>query len=200
MYTLIGSPKTRAFRVLWALEELGLPYEIEHAFPHSEQARAANPSGKVPALSVDGEVIIDSVAIVQYLADKHGGLGHPAGSLERARQDSFTQFVCDEIDGTCWVAAKHSFVMPEELRQKEAVRPALAWDIARAMAALEARVGDSEWLGGDRFSVPDLLLGHCAGWMRVCGFDAPTGKTAALLERIAARPALQRAMAIREAS
>ncbi|MGB0867727.1 MAG: glutathione S-transferase family protein [Granulosicoccaceae bacterium] len=200
MYTLIGSPKTRAFRVLWAMEELGLSYDINDALPQSEEIRAVNPSGKVPALAVDGEVIIDSVAIVQYLADKHGGLSYPAGTLERARQDSFTQLICDELDGTCWVLAKHSFVMPKELRQKEAVLPAAQWDMRRALTTLESRLVDSEWLCGDTFTVPDLLLAHCSNWMAVCGFDAPTGKTAALIERIKARPAYLRSMEIREST
>ena len=50
MYKLIGSPKTRAIRVLWMLEELGADYEIDPATPHSETVFAINPSGKVPAL------------------------------------------------------------------------------------------------------------------------------------------------------
>jgi len=46
VYTLIGNPKNRSFRVLWALEELGQPYSLEPAHPQSDGMRAANPSGK----------------------------------------------------------------------------------------------------------------------------------------------------------
>lgn len=200
MYTLIGSPKSRAFRVLWALEELGLSYEIKAVPPHSDEILAINPSGKLPALVVDGEAIIDSVAIIQYLADKHGGLTHSAGTIVRARQDSFTQLISDELDGCCWTMAKHSFVMPEELRQKDAVRPALLWDMNRNLKALESRLGDSQWLTGHTFTIPDMLLAHCSSWMSVCGFDTPTGKTAELIERIKARPAYIRSLEIREAN
>ena len=57
MYKVIGFPKTRAFRVLWMLEELGLDYDVDPVKPRSEEAKAYNPSGKVPVLLVDGEAI-----------------------------------------------------------------------------------------------------------------------------------------------
>lgn len=200
MYTLIGNPQTRAFRVLWALEEMGLPYQLMPAGPHSQEIKTYNPSGKVPALLVDEDVIVDSVAIIQYLADKHGVLTHPAGTLARARQDSFTQMICDDFDGTCWTMAKHSFVLPEELRNKSAIKPGAQWDITRAAQSLEGRLSDSTWLTGDTFTIPDLLLTHCSNWMNACGLGSLTGKSAALVERAKARAAYGRAMDIRTAS
>ncbi|MFA9474938.1 MAG: glutathione S-transferase N-terminal domain-containing protein, partial [Filomicrobium sp.] len=65
MYKLIGYPKTRAFRVLWMLEEIGAEYEIDPVMPRSEECKAINPSGKVPVLQVGEDNIIDSVAICQ---------------------------------------------------------------------------------------------------------------------------------------
>ncbi|MFK7861082.1 MAG: glutathione S-transferase family protein [Granulosicoccus sp.] len=200
MYTLIGSPKSRAFRVLWTLEELGVSYKMAAVAPHSKEILAVNPSGKLPALLVGDEAIIDSVAIMQFLADKHGSLTHPAGTLPRACQDSFTQLFCDELDGTCWAMAKHTFVMPEELRQKAAIRPAIDWDIQRALKTLEARIGEGEWLTGDSFTVADMLLVHCSNWMNMCGLEAPSGKSAELIERAKARPAYLRSLEIRDGS
>ena len=92
MYKLIGTPKTRAIRVLWMLEELGAEYTLDPVAPRSDEARAYNPSGKVPMLQVGDDVIIDSVAICQYLADVHGKFTAQAGTIERALQDSWTQF------------------------------------------------------------------------------------------------------------
>ena len=117
-YTLIGTPNNRAFRVLWALEEMSLPYHLEVAQPHSSTIKTINPSGKVPALidhAAGEQAIFDSVAIVQYLADSNQQLTFDAGTIERAQQDSFTQFACDELDGSLWVLAKHAFVWPEEM-------------------------------------------------------------------------------------
>ena len=107
MYKLLGSKKSRAFRVLWALEEMGLEYEHIGAAARSDEVRAYNASGKVPVLLVGYHVLTDSVAIIQFLADKHGKLTFPAGSIELARQDGLTQFACDEMDGTLWTAARN---------------------------------------------------------------------------------------------
>ena len=116
MYRVIGTAKSRAFRVLWMLEELGQAYEVEPAMPQSDDIRRYNPLGKVPAL-VDGDAVLtDSVAIMTYLADKHGAMTAPAGTPERARQDAMTLWLVDEMDALLWTAAKHSFVLPEKLR------------------------------------------------------------------------------------
>ena len=72
MYTVIGGTKSRAFRVMWMLEELSQPYALNPAAPRSEEARKYNPSGKIPAIVDGDEVLTDSLAIMTYLADKHG--------------------------------------------------------------------------------------------------------------------------------
>jgi len=198
MYKLIGSPLSRAFRVVWALEELSLDYELLAVGPQDKQIVAINPSGKIPALAVDGEVITDSIAIMQYLTDKHQQCTYAAGTLERAKQDSFTQCIADDIDGNLWTTAKHTFVYPENLRAKDAVKEAAKWDVARALIALEARMGDTDYLAGSQFTVPDMLLGHCAGWAARADFDFTGPKLDKYLERIKQRPAYIKACEIRE--
>lgn len=196
MYTLVGSPKTRAFRVLWAMEELGLEYDLVSEPPRGETASALNPTGKIPCLKVGDATIIDSVAILQYLADKHGALTYAAGTLERAAQDSFTQFICDEIDGALWTAARNKFVNPEEKRVP-AIKDILIWEMERSLKALEQRLGDNEFLMGDRFTVPDILLTHCAGWMRGTGFPLESDTLRAYVRRNINRDAYKKADAIR---
>ena len=193
MYQVIGHPGTRTMRVLWMLEELGQEYVHLPLRPGSPEANQHNPSGKVPALLVDGHVLLDSVAIMQFLADRHGQLTFAAGTIERAQQDSFTQFACDEVDGALWTAAKHRFALPEELRIPEIKATANA-EFGRAMAVLEKRLGDNKFVMGDTITVPDILLGHCAGWAANAKFDMPSGKIADYFARIRARPALQRAI------
>ena len=127
MYTVIGTPKTRGFRVIWMLEELGERYDIDACGPHSEAISGVNPSGKVPALKDGDDIVIDSVAICQYLADKHGKFTAPAGTVERAKQDSFTHFALDEVDAILWTNARHSFVLPQEKRV-EAVKDTCKWE------------------------------------------------------------------------
>ena len=64
MYDVIGSRATRAIRVLWMLEEIGVPYNHVAASPRSPEASAANPSGKVPSLRNGETVLTDSAAIL----------------------------------------------------------------------------------------------------------------------------------------
>ncbi len=194
MYQVIGTPRSRSMRVFWMLEELGEEYEILAGGPHSKEIKAVNPSGKVPALIVDGTAILDSVAIMQFLADRHGKLTHKAGTVERGIQDSFTHFALDEIDGPLWTAGKHSFVLPEKLRVP-AVKETAKAEFKRAMQILETRLGDNEFVMGDMFTVPDLLIGHCAGWAKGIKYDMPDGKLGDYFKRIRSRSAFKRALA-----
>ncbi len=197
-YKLIGSPKTRAFRVLWMLEELGVDYEVEPADPRSEAILAANPSGKVPALAVKDRIIIDSTAICQFLADRHGQCTFPTGTIERGLQDSWTHFVLDEVDSILWFNAKHTFVLPKDLRS-ETAKKACRHDFDKAIQVLEKRLGDQPYMMGDTFTVPDLLFGHCSGWaINGAGWDIASKPVKDYAERVRARPACLKAWAIRE--
>lgn len=198
MYKLIGLPRTRAIRVLWMLEELGAEYEIEPVAPRSDEAKKYNPSGKVPILQVCDDLIIDSVAICQFLADKHGKLTYPAGSIERACQDSFTQFAMDDIESPLWWNAKHTFILPEELRN-ETAQKACRYDFDRAVSVLSERLGANTYVMGDEFTVPDILFGHCANWAQHgAGWEITAGPVLDYFDRVRARPAMERAIKIRD--
>jgi glutathione S-transferase len=194
MVTVYGTARSRAMRVLWMLEEIGEPYEHVPAAPRSETILRVNPEGKVPAVVVDGETLTDSIAVVQFLADRAGRFTAPAGTLARARQDGFTQFCVDEVEGALWTAGKHSFVLPEALREPRA-KIAARHEFDRAMETLERRLGDREFVTDVGFAVPDLLLGHCAIWAEAAKFDLPGGPVGAYFARLRARPALKRAYA-----
>ena len=193
MYSVIGHPMSRAGRVIWMLEELGEDYEILPLSPRSDEMKEFNPSGKSPALKDGDEIIIDSVAIIQYLADKHGNITHKAGTLERARQDSFTQFAGDDVEYGLWTEAKHRFIYPENLRAP-AIKETCAWEFGRAMKNLENRFGDGPYVTGDQFTVPDLLLGDLARWAGAIEFELPDGKLGGYFQRALDRPARARAL------
>ncbi len=194
MYQVIGAPRTRTFRVLWMLEELGLPFDHLPAMPQTDAVKAYNPGGKVPVLLVDGEPIIDSTAIITYLADKHGDLTYPAGTLERARQDALTQFVLDEMDAVLWTAARHSFILPEEHRVPE-IKTSLKWEFARSEKILLERMGDGPFLMGAKMTVPDIIATHCAGWAIGAKFGISEPGFKEYSKRLSARDAYIRARA-----
>ncbi len=197
MYTVIGSPKTRAFRVVWMLEELGQPYDIVPTLPRTASLAEINPSLKVPVLKDGDNYIFDSTAILQYLADKHKQFTYPAGTIQRAHQDSFTMFAVDDVESGLWQASKHSFALPEEYRVPDAKRAA-QWDFDRAMKTLSQRLGANHYVMGDMFTVPDILLGHCGGWASAMNWDIPAGNVADYVARVRARPAFDRATAARD--
>lgn len=194
MYTVIGTSQSRALRVLWMLEELGLPFRHVAALPRSEGVVAFNPAGKVPVLIDDGTPITDSTAILTYLADRHGDLTHPAGTLDRARQDSLTQFLLDEFDAALWLAARHSFVLPEEMRLS-AIKNTLRWEFEHSQKTLVHRLAEGPFLMGERMTVPDFILTHCLIWALSAKFPIAEARLTDYLERMRARPAFRRAIA-----
>ena len=87
--TIYGAAASRAFRVLWAAEELGLPYEhvgYKFAGPEikAEAYRAINPNRAIPAIVDDGFALWESLAINLYLARRHGGDLGPRDEAENA--------------------------------------------------------------------------------------------------------------------
>jgi glutathione S-transferase len=193
MYKVIGSLRSRAFRVMWMLEEIGQDYEHIPAAPNSDEARAYNPSGKIPAL-VDGDAVLtDSVAIMTYLADKHGALTAPAGTVARAKQDAMTLWLIDEFDAILWSAAKHTFALPEDKRVP-AIRDSLMFEFDRSAAALSKRL-DGPFLMGDQITVPDLLACHCLNWAMGAKFPRTDEKVFAYAKALRERPAFLAAQA-----
>lgn len=192
MYELFGGHKNRSFRVIWALEEMGLPYELIETPPGSEAARAISPLGKVPILRTEGRVISDSVAIMTYLADKHGQLTAPAGTLERAQQDSMVQFLNDEFDATLWCAARNSFILPEDKRVPE-IKPTLKWEHARSQKEFLRRLDDQPFACGDAFTIADILATQCGLWARTAKFSLDPAYEA-YVDRMTQRPAFRAAL------
>ncbi|MGB8621456.1 MAG: glutathione S-transferase family protein [Paracoccaceae bacterium] len=192
MYKVIGNVKSRTFRVLWALEELEQPYTHVPAPPRSEDVIAINPAGKVPVLIVDGTAITDSTAILTFLADRHGKLTFPAGTIDRARQDSLTHFLLDEFDALLWTAARHSFILPEKLRCPD-VKDSLKWEFAGSQKTLVGRMGDGPFLMGERMTVPDIVLTHCLNWAQAAKFPLEQPRLKDYAARLSARPAFRRA-------
>ena len=191
MIEVIGNIRSRAFRVLWMLEELDEPYVHRAANPHSADVLKWNPTGKIPVLVEDGAAVTDSTAIIEYLADKKGRFSLPSGTLERAKQDSLTNFLLDELDGPLWAAARHSFILPKERRVPD-LKATLRWEFARSLKTLASRMGDGSFLMGDHMTVPDFILAHCGRWAQVAKFDIGEPKVAARIEELQNRPAFRK--------
>ena len=193
MYEVIGNTQSRAFRVMWMLEELGQDYKHSPEKPHSEMVSKLNPSGKLPVFKDGDEVLTDSTAIIAYLADKHGALTHPCGTIARARQDGLTHLILDELDSVLWVATRHKFILPEEKRVPDVIG-SLKWEFEAHIARIAERL-EGPFLMGDKMTVPDIILTHCLNWAYGAKFTYEQENLLAYAKAMRGRDAFKRAVA-----
>ncbi|MBT8424787.1 MAG: glutathione S-transferase family protein [Silicimonas sp.] len=190
---IIGGARSRAFRVLWLAEELGLDYRHLSEAPHSALVSALNPLGQIPILRDDDVVLTDSLAILHYLADRADRFTFPTGTPERALMDARINFVLTELEAPLWMAARHSFVLPEDRRHPE-IKPWLKDDFRDAGQRFTRLLDGAQFLAGDTFTIADIVAGHTIGWSIVAKFD-PSDELKAYLRHLSDRPAWQRARA-----
>lgn len=193
--TVYGVVQSRTLRILWLLEELGLPYTHLPSPPRSDDVTALNDSGKIPVLKDGDEVVTDSTAILTYLSDREGRLTNAPGTIARARQDSLTCMILDEVETPLWTAAKHSFILPEDRRVPD-IKPALKWEFAQAVDRLMARKGDAPFLTGDNLTIADIIATHCGIWAMRAAFTTENAAFQDYVTRMMARPALAKASAL----
>ena len=193
MIKLFWCPQTRASRILWMLEEMDEPFEVEMVDirnPETKTAEflAASPMGKVPAIE-DGPVkIADSSAIALYLADRY-----PACGLAPAIDDPFRGSYLYWMTFTPGVIEPS---MAEKFNQWEVNRGSSGWgDYDLMMEVLETGLKDGPWLLGERFSAADILVGSSIYFMKLFGILAETPVLETYLERCLARPAYAKALA-----
>ncbi|MBX3226847.1 MAG: glutathione S-transferase family protein [Labilithrix sp.] len=156
----VARGNTRDLRVLWALEEMQLPYEIvgmDHPAHdlNSERYRALNPFEQIPTIDDDGVVLSESAAIVIYLARKTGKLipGDLAGEMQVVRW-CLAAVNTVELPLMClmfidWFADKNA---PNPVRERT-----MDW-AKRQLGALERWLTNREYVATDTFTVADVLM------------------------------------------
>jgi glutathione S-transferase len=201
MITLWHAPLSRSCRVVWLLEELGLPYRIEllgfrDGTMQSPAYLVRSPLGKVPTLEDDDVVIFESGAIVEWLLEKYGKgrlAPRPGGTAERARFLQWLHWSEATLLPPLAEFAQHTLLRPESERI-----PALVPDARRridlTLRALDADLAGRTWLL-DEFSAADVMTGYGVQLARILGvLPAELAHLVAYLERCAARPAFQKAL------
>ena len=184
-------PRSRSTRVLWALEEIGAPFELTlmtGADRKGEAHLARHALGRVPVIEDDTGHLFESAAIVLALADRHpeAGLNFPLGTRERELVYQWVLFAMDEVEP--------AIVEFRDCREADPPRAAAAAERFRAAAALVERALEGErFIVGDRLSAADIILGAVAGFAR--RFDLLTGfpELNRYVDALRARPAFERA-------
>ena len=213
MITVHHLNNSRSQRVLWLLEELGLPYEIKHyqRDPKTMLApaslRKVHPLGKSPVIS-DGEATVaESGAIIEYLIERHGGgrLVPAPGTPERLRYRYWLHFA----EGSAMPPLLMKLVFD---RVATTPMPFFAKPIARAISAkviasfiepnlerqldyMEGELARGDWFAGSEFSAADIQMSFpVEAAAQRAGLDTSRPRLMGWLQRIHARPAYRRAL------
>lgn len=193
MLKLYGTPPTRALRVVWLLNELGLEHELhpvdlmqdEH---HQQDFLSLNPAAKVPVL-VDGDLVLtESAAIQLYLAEKYPQAGFIPETLEdRAQMYRWMFFLVTEVEQPLWRIARHTFVYPDEKRIPQDVELARQ-ECLEMIAVLERHMSEREFIVGDRLSVADFNAAYTLDWANTDEMLASAPRLRDYLKAMYARP------------
>lgn len=189
---------TRDLRVVWALEECGLPYRLQPLDAlrgeHKQDAYTrVQPFGQLPSIDDDGFRLFESAAIVLYAAEKSGRL-LPDGVRARALAAQWTLAAVNTVEpplielftidhfaaGSAWAAER---------------RPTVVERAQARLAALDAELARRRYLLGDDFSAPDILMTTVLRIAHGSGLLEAAPNVAGYVERCEARPAWKKVLA-----
>lgn len=190
-------------RVIWALEEMGVPYArhtIGGSFGGGEAAdyRAMNPTGLIPTLKDDDRVIWESEAILRYVAARYGAGGlWPEAAADRALGDQWLAWTAAVLAPAFGAVFFKTIRAPKAAHDLAALGPQID-ALCAAMRVLDVGLSDGRaHIGGVRFSYADIPIGIISyryGLLPIERPDLP--HLAGWYARIAARPAFQAHVAL----
>ncbi|WP_199097815.1 glutathione S-transferase family protein [Dyella sp. ASV21] len=193
--TFYHAPNTRSGGTRALLEELGVPYDLHMLnFRKNEQRDAAytaiNPMGKVPAIWHRGQLVTEQPAIYLYLADLYADKGL-APALDDPLRGPYLRWMV--FYGSCFEPAAVDRAM-----KREPVPPSTCaysdWDTM--FNTLVGQLERGPYLLGERFSAVDVLWGSALNWMTMFKLVPELPVVRAYVDRLMARPAIQRAQAL----
>ena len=200
MLTLHFAPNSRAGRILWLLEELGLEYQLNRMEFHpkdlkSDEHRARHPLGRVPVLDDQSVTLYESGAIVEYLVARHSD-GSLRPSPESLLFPEFLQWFhyCEGmVMPPINTIVVQTLLLPPERRNNEVLGQAQRL-LAKALHPLENALSGREFIIGD-FSAADIMLGHACFMSRRLGcVDKEFSNLNGYIDRVQERPAFQKAI------
>lgn len=199
---LYYAPHSRAVRVAWLLEEMGLDYDLvrfELGAPEmrSEEFRRINPNGRVPVLQDGAVVLHESGAILEYLLARHGD-GRFAPAVESPFFPDYLQWL-HYAEGMIMPPVNaymvETFFLPPERRSEEHAARAKRL-LGRMLGAVDAALGDRDYLAGE-FSAADIMTGSAAISAHRIGVDmSAMPDLAGYIDRLSQRPAYHKAAAL----
>jgi glutathione S-transferase len=191
-------PRSRSTRVLWLLEEIGEPFDLtvmQREAKQTPEYLALHPLGRSPALETDDGPLFESAALILHIADLHpeAGLIGPLGSYSRALQYQWCFFGMTEIESALMDIARQLWKDGDPI--DEVVDRATS-RFAKATDVVVQALGDREYLVDDRFSAADIVVGSVLAFTRTGQLTELPEDVHEYVDRLEARPARQRAVAV----
>ena len=199
MITVWGGQTSRSIRVVWLLEEMGLPYrvaQVDMLAPEQDPAfLAINPANYIPALQ-DGEVVmVESFAIMEYLMAHYGPtpLAPPATDAAFPNYQQFLHLGEAGLATLMMPVVVSRFIAPEAERENWGARWCLQ-SVRKRLGLVDARLANSPYLAGEAFTAADISVAYALNLgQRNCGLTL-TDAQQAYLARTTGREAYERAM------
>lgn len=192
---------SRSQRLVWLIEELGVPCQIVSYKRHPETNLAPpallqiHPLGKSPLLEDDGVVIAETGAIAQYLLAKHDTENklHPHVSSE-----DFPRYLewIHSAEGAVFLPGLMMFYLRSAGLEDSDLSKRMAPEVMKTVQLIEGHLSKHAFFAGSDFSAADCLMGFQVQSLEANGALAMMPKTAAWLETVRARPAYQRMLEI----
>lgn len=205
MITLYGKAASRASRNLWALEELGVPYnhvpyDYTKGETRSPQYLSINPAGKIPALTDDDVIMTESLGMNLYIAQTYGaGKLWPTERAAQAKCIQWTLWAATELEPSAAGRLVQLFLTPEDRRDMKVVET-LAERSKLALNTLNAVLTRQPFLAGSTFSIADLNVAAVTEYLPRTKFDlSPWPALEKWLIACLARPANQKVNAMKAA-
>ena len=196
MLKVLGKPASINVRkVLWACEEIGVPFEREDwgdgfRSTHSPAFLALNPGGLVPVVIDDGRVLRESNTIVRYLAAKHGRTDLlPASPAERAMVEMWMDWQASEFNNA-WRYAFQALARKNAAYSDAAQLAASLQSWAEHIAILDGQLAKTRaFVHGAHFSVADIPIGLSVNRWFMTPMDRPAFPAVSeYYERLSQRP------------
>ena len=191
------APNSRAGRIIWILEELNLPYEVNRMDFHpkdlkSDEHRSRHPLGRIPVLD-DGDVrIYESGAIVEYILERHknGNLKPEVSSEKYPEYLQWFHYCEGMVMPPINTIIVQTLLLPEDRRDENVLSQAKRL-LSKSLEPVNQSLAEREYLIGD-FSAADIMLGHaCFMSNRLGCVNAEMLNMKSYVENINKRPAFQ---------
>jgi glutathione S-transferase len=197
MITVHHLNESRSQRILWLLEEFGVPYDIKFYTRDATtrlappELKAVHPLGKSPVISDEHATIIESGAIIDHIVRRHGG-GRLAPATDSADYDAYVQWL-HYAEGSAMLPLLLKMYVGRLGEGGAPLAPRIDSEIANHLGYVEASLAGGDWLLGD-FSAADVQMSFVGEIAGAFGLRGSYPNMDAWVKRFQARDAYQRAL------